>query len=374
MGGGKRVSSPRAQQMLRRLSARSMVEPSEGKKLKAPLSVVVDESVAFLKQNLTEYIFRIPGRKTVIDSLVKRYEKGEKGLITDNVGVEVNDVSSLMKRYLMDTERTIFTKSQVVLLLKHAAKVDHTLPKNSRKSRRVQDKFSKSLKLTMQTLGSESFVVLAKVLNFLQLVAENDGITKMPINALAVCFAPVFFIPHIDDQEVPDRIQDAVFITLMMIQRAETLFPGLEALFSGGKAPETIEKPLAKPRRRRGSEFAIEGGSEKTKPENSSADISPQEKKNNSTRSFKSRSVDARSRYNGENLPVNNTARNQQWMKSLAPFQSTEIKAFKQRFSSRRSFVRQAIAEVDMQKRMEEERYKMEQEKLQTRNEEKDEE
>ncbi|GBG31380.1 Rho GTPase-activating protein 24 [Hondaea fermentalgiana] len=195
-------------------------------RLRAPLLRVVTDCVDFLKTDIPEFVFRVPGRKEIVDELVDRYELGEPSALTTFVGVEANDAASLFKKYLMETNTPIFLKSQAQQLVRAATKVDMTQPAEpSKTERRRMAKFNKSLRVLTRTLSSTSAATLAKVFNFLRSVAADKDHTKMSVHALAICFAPVFFLPHFSAQEATAKIHVAIFVTEMLISRADALFP-----------------------------------------------------------------------------------------------------------------------------------------------------
>lgn len=233
--------------LLQRLSRRRRSSTQESSilpntpRLRAPLLKVVSDCVDFLKVDIPEFVFRVPGRKDVVDDLVEKYELGDMDALASAVGIEPNDVASLFKKYLMDSISPILLRSQAQQLVRAASKVQLTLPTDpeSSKNRRDLAKFNKSLRVLTRTLSSTSAAVLAKVFNFLRIVAAEKDTTKMSVHALAICFAPVFFLQHFSSSEATSKIHLAIYVTEMLISSADSLFPMYRriALGNGLDAP-----------------------------------------------------------------------------------------------------------------------------------------
>ena len=191
---------------------------------------MVTDACAFLAQHTgREFLFRVPGSKAQVDALVARYERGEDVELAQS-GSGAEEVASLLKRYLSDSERKVFSKPVVQSLLKHAAHLEAGHAKGSAAYQQGVAQLQGEVRATLKAMPAESAWLASKVLALLGEVSRQAASSKMNAYALAVCFAPVFFLHGIATDALAAKLPSSIVVVEQLIADPHELVPGFAAV------------------------------------------------------------------------------------------------------------------------------------------------
>ncbi len=194
--------------------------------LVADLASVAQECVPFLDAALEhvpaqcEFLFRAPGDKDLVDAIVAKFESGENNVLGDAGGSRVRpcDVASVLKKYLTDSVRPLFSKAHLNTLLKHASKADISAARGSVKHEESMKRFAQAARRTMKSLDADSQAVLTQTVGLLHRVSLASS-TKMSTHALGIVFAPVFFLKYIPLEKVQTQLKTVIWVTETMLEK-----------------------------------------------------------------------------------------------------------------------------------------------------------
>ncbi|CAK9105726.1 10 kDa heat shock protein, partial [Durusdinium trenchii] len=165
----------------------------------------ISDCLGFLEGRYTEFIFRVPGRKDVVEALFTRYAGGEKRVLHQSIGIAANDVASLLKKILSNCK--LIRKAHQKELLKVAAK------------KKGPEKLTKAIHSVVSSLSGMREALTTKLFRYMAAVVDEES-TKMSAQALAICLAPTLF--HVDQAE---KIHLAITVLHTMIERTPEFFP-----------------------------------------------------------------------------------------------------------------------------------------------------
>jgi hypothetical protein len=203
-----------------------MASPRGAAPLRGDLQRVVSDACAFLARHAgREFLFRAPGSKAQVDALVARYERGEDVELAQS-GCGAEEVASLLKRYLSDSERKVFSKPVVQSLLKHAAHLEAGHAKGSTAYQQGVAQLQREVRATLEAMPAESAWLASKVLALLGEVSRQAASSKMNAYALAVCFAPVFILHGIATGALATQLPSSIIVVEQLIAVPHELVPG----------------------------------------------------------------------------------------------------------------------------------------------------
>jgi hypothetical protein len=204
--------------------------PQMASLLRGDLRRVVSEACAFLERHAgREFLFRVPGSKAQVDALVARYERGDEVDLAQS-GCGAEEVASLLKRYLSDSDSKVFSKAMVQSLLKHAARFEAGHAKGSAAYLQGVGLLQRELRATLKAMPAESAWLASKVLLLLSEVSRQAASSKMNAYALAVCFAPVFFLHGIATEALATKLPSSFVVVEQLIAVPHELVPGYAAV------------------------------------------------------------------------------------------------------------------------------------------------
>mmetsp|Transcript_42712 Transcript_42712/g.68658 ORF Transcript_42712/g.68658 Transcript_42712/m.68658 type:complete len:529 (-) Transcript_42712:441-2027(-) len=154
-----------------------------GVPLEASSSIVVSECIAFLQETglTTEGMFRVPGNQLNVDLIRQRYDKGEKGVISDpKHPARVHDVCTLLKLWMRELPEPVIPTNYYEKLM---SLVRSDLKGEDPKTTLHVIAFVDDLPTIHQQL-------LGTLVSFLDDVSQKKDENKMSAANLATCFAP----------------------------------------------------------------------------------------------------------------------------------------------------------------------------------------
>ncbi|KAL7715719.1 Rho-GAP domain-containing protein [Entamoeba marina] len=137
----------------------------------------LEQLISHLKKNcMVEGIFRISAKNSLIEDLLT------KMAVTDFTKLSVIENAAVLKRYVRDIPGGLID-----------VEVQNSIIKIwDLKDLDVKDRI-KQVKMLVQSLSSENYLLLKEILELLNIVYKNESKTRMSAEALAICWSPVLF-------------------------------------------------------------------------------------------------------------------------------------------------------------------------------------
>jgi len=183
---------------------------------------VVIETINYLENNngtVTEGIFRIPGKASLIEELKAQYDK--KGSVDLSEVHDVHSVAGLLKQYLRELPEPLLTYWLYDSYVE-VGKIEHHIER------------CLELKSLLQALPKGHKEVVFSVVSFLNKVGENNSINKMTPGNLAMVFTPNLICKK--TEELRQIMGDAPYLNLAI----KTLIEECEFLAGERTNPKKI--------------------------------------------------------------------------------------------------------------------------------------